>query len=79
MGAFRYAPNIFKRWLIGFNDRLNKDYVIASDYHNYSSDNIDIYNNICNSPLKMQYENDYKVIYANGTHYSYDKGKVQSW
>lgn len=71
MGAFRYAPNIFKRWLIGFNDRLKNDYIIISDYQNYSSDNINIYNNICNSPLKIQYENDYKVIYANGTHYSY--------
>ena len=72
MGAFRYAPNVFKPFLFKFQSHLYREKMVISDYNAYSDNNIDIYNAFCRDDIKVDDGKYFKMIYARGTHYPYE-------
>lgn len=72
MGGMKFFPNYFKRYVDGFEEQLNNDKVIKSDYEEYESDNVDANNNICSKEPEINGDKRFKWIYAYGAHYPYN-------
>ena len=71
MGWMKYFPNYFKRYFDNFYEELNNDKCIDSEYSEYVTDNIGVYNLIKNNTLEKENGNKFKWIYTNGAHHPY--------
>lgn len=72
MGAFRYAPNIFKVALVNFHDKFPSDVKVDADYKQYSDSNADIADFFKDMPIEIEDGKFFKMIYAKGVHYPYE-------